>query len=133
LTKGHLNEPHGVGLPLLVAGAYEAGGAKAVELEIAAFAALAVALVYLIALRAAPDPWALGATLAVGLPPPLLAYGTAVLPELPAAAALTGAVLLALKAAERARRRNVFGCFALLAVLPWLGPQFIAPALVVGF
>ncbi len=36
--------------------------------------------------KVVPDPWALGATLAVGLSPPLLAYSTAVYPELAAAA-----------------------------------------------
>jgi hypothetical protein len=132
LTKRHLNEPHGIGLPVLAAAAYSLGGAKAVELEIALLGAIAVLLAYLIAVRAAPDPWALGATIAVGLSAPMLAYGTAVLPEIPAATALTGAALLALHAAERSRRRNVFGCFALLATLPWLGPQFIAPGLVIA-
>jgi hypothetical protein len=62
----------------------------------------------------------------------MLAYGSAVLPEIPAATALAGAALLALHAAERSRRRNVFGCFALLAALPWLGPQFVAPGLAIA-
>ena len=71
-------------------------------------------LAYRLALRAAPDPWALGATAAVGLSAPLLAYSTAVYPELAAGAALTGAALLALQLDERAGRRRAFGCFALL-------------------
>ena len=37
------------------------------ELFLAAIAALAIALAYRLALRVAPDPWALGAALAVGL------------------------------------------------------------------
>jgi hypothetical protein len=73
-TAGRLNEPHGVGFSLLIAPAYAVGGAKGVELFLAAVAALAVALGYRLALRAAPDPWALGAALAVGLSPPFLAY-----------------------------------------------------------
>ena len=89
-TEGRLNEPHGVGFPLLIAPAYAIGGAKGVELFLAAIAALAVALAYRLALRVAPDPWALGAALAVGLSPPFLAYGTAVYPELAAGAALAG-------------------------------------------
>ena len=133
LTKGHLNEPHGVGLPLVISAAYAIGGAKLVELEMALLAAVAVALAYRLALRCAPDPWALGATLAVGLSPPMLASSTAVLPEMPAAAALAGAALLALQAADRARRRNTLGCFALLATLPWLGPQFVPAGAVIGF
>src|SRR4051794_7080977 len=87
LTKGRANEPHGVGFPLLIAPAYAIGGAHGVELFLAALAALAVALAYALAQRAGvPDPWALGATLAVGLSPPPLAYSTAVYPQLPAAA-----------------------------------------------
>src|SRR6266511_5370020 len=74
-TEGRLNEPHGVGFPLLIAPAYALGGAKAVELFLAAVGALAIALAYRLALRVVPDPWALGAALAVGLSPPLVAYG----------------------------------------------------------
>ena len=112
-TEGRLNEPHGVGFPLLIAPAYALGGAKAVELFLAAIAALGVALAYRLALRVAPDPWALGAALAVGLSPPLLAYGTAVYPELAAATALAGAALLALRlddARVTARRRRCASC-----------------------
>src|SRR5688572_12983215 len=100
-TEGRLNEPHGVGFPLLIAPAYAVGGAKAVELFLAAIAALAVALAYRLALRVVPDPWALGAALAVGLSPPFVAYGSAVYPELAAGAGLAGAALLALRLHER--------------------------------
>src|SRR5215210_4977626 len=93
-TEGRLNEPHGVGFPLLVAPAYALGGAKTVELLLAAIAALGLAVAYRLALRVVPDPWALGGALAVGLSPPLVAYGSAVYPELAAATALTGAALL---------------------------------------
>ena len=133
LTDGRLHEPHGIGLPLLIAPAYAAGGATGVELFMAALAALAVALAYRLALRVVPDPWALGATLAVALSPPFLAYGTAVYPELPAAAALAGASLVALRLdSRRPSRRAAAGCFALLALLPWLGPKFALAGLVVG-
>ena len=105
LTEGRLNEPQGLGFPALIAPAYAAGGAKLVELMLAAIAALAVVLAYLLALRAVPDPWALGAALAVGLSPPMLAYSTAVYPELAAGAALAGAALLALRVGRWTRRR----------------------------
>ena len=95
-----LYDPGGIGFPLLIAPAYRVAGAAGVQLFLAALAALAVALAYLLALRVAPDPWALGASLAVGLSPPLLAYSTAVYPELAAGAALAAAVLLALTAAN---------------------------------
>jgi hypothetical protein len=133
LTKGRLNEPHGVGFPLLIAPAYAIGGAKGVELFLAALAALAVLLAYRLALKVVPDPWALGATLAVGLSPPVLAYSTAVYPELPAAAALCGAALLALRLQERASRLSAYTCFALIGLLPWLEPTFALPGAVVAF
>ena len=131
-TDGRLNEPHGVGFPLLIAPAYALGGAKAVELFLAAIAALGVALAYRLALRVAPDPWAFGAALAVGLSPPLLAYGTAVYPELSAAAALAGAALLAVRLDTRVSWREAALCFLLLGALPWLGTKFVAAGVVIG-
>ena len=131
-TEGRLNEPHGVGFPLFIAPAYALGGATGVELFLAAIAALAMALAYRLALRVAPDPWALGAALAVGLSPPFLAYGSAVYPELAAGAALAGAALLALRLRERVARPDAFACFALLGALPWLGTKFVAAGVVIG-
>jgi hypothetical protein len=131
-TEGRLNEPHGIGFPLLIAPAYAIGGAKAVELFLAAIAALAVTLAYRLALRVAPDPWALGATLAAGLSPPFLAYGSAVYPELAAGAALAGAALLALRLRDRVARPDAFACFALLGALPWLGTKFVPAGVVIG-
>ncbi|HEX8054024.1 MAG TPA: hypothetical protein VF517_13620 [Thermoleophilaceae bacterium] len=132
LTAGNLNEPHGVGFPLLIAPAWAAGEETAVELFLAAIAALAVVLAYLLALRAVPDPWALGATLAVAASPPMLAYSTAVQPPLAAGVALAGATLLALRLDEHPSRRSSFACFLLLATLPWLGMSFVPAGLVVG-
>ena len=131
-TEGRLNEPHGVGFPLLIAPPYALGGVKGVELFLAAIAALAVALAYRLALRVAPDPWALGAAVAVGLSPPFLAYGSAVYPELAAGAALAGAALLALRLRERVARLDAFACFALLGALPWLGTKFVPAGVVIG-
>jgi hypothetical protein len=131
-ARARLYEPFGIGFPLLIAPAYGVLGTHGAELLVAALAALSVALAYLLALHVAPDPWALGATLAVGLSPPLLAYGGAIYPDMAAAAALAGAALLALSAAERPSRGLVFGCFLLLAVIPWLGVQFVPAAAVIG-
>jgi hypothetical protein len=127
-----LDEPYGVGFPLLILPAYQLGGADLVELFVAALAALALALAYRLALRVAPDPWALGAAATAGLSAPLLASGTAVYPELSVGAALAGAALLALHLDERAGWRAAFGCFALLGALPWLGVRFVPAALVIG-
>jgi hypothetical protein len=124
--------PYGVGFPLLILPAYELAGSTGVELFLAALAALALTLAYRIALRAAPDPWALGASATVGLSAPLLAYATAVAPEVPAAAALAGAALLALRLDERAGWRHAFACFALLGALPWFGMRFVPAGVVIG-
>jgi hypothetical protein len=132
LTDGRLDEPHGLGFPTLIAPAYAVGGARAVEAMLAAIAALAIALAYRLALRVVPDPWALGAALAVGLSPPMLAYSTAVYPELTAGAALAGSALLAQRLTDRPGRLAAVGCFALVAVLPWLGIRFVPAGLVVA-
>jgi hypothetical protein len=131
-TEGRLHEPHGAGFPLLIAPAYALAGAKGVEIFLAAIAALAMALAYRLALRVVPDPWAIGATLAAGLSAPLVAYGSAVYPELTAAAALAGAALLALRLEDRVSRRQAFLCFALLGALPWLGTKFVPAGIVIG-
>ena len=133
LTEGRAHEPHGAGFPALIAPAFAIGGAKGVELFLAAIAALGGVLAYLLALRVVPDPWAIGATLAVMLSPPLLAYGSAVYPELPAATALAGAALLALRLQERISRGEAPGCFLLLGTLPWLGTKFVPAGVVIGY
>jgi hypothetical protein len=138
LTSGNLNEPHGVGFPLLIAPAWWAGertglgGEIGVELFLAALAALAVALAYALALRAVPDPWALGAAVAVAISPPMLAYSTAVHPELAAGAALAGAALIALRMDEHPSRRASVACFFLLSTLPWLGIRLVPAGIVVA-
>jgi hypothetical protein len=131
-TKGRLNEPYGLGFPLLILPAYALAGPTGVELFLAALCALALVLAYRLALRAAPDPWALGATAAVGLSAPLLAYSTAIYPELAVGAVLAGAALLALRLDERPGWRPAFGCFALLGSLPWIGVRFMPAGAVIG-
>jgi hypothetical protein len=132
-TEGRLHEPFGIAFGAFIAPAYALGGAKGVELFLAAIAALGLALAYGLALRVVPDPWALGAGLAVGLSPPLLAYSTAVSPELAAGAALTGAALLAVRVDARPAGRDALGCFALLGALPWLGIRFAAAGVLIGY
>jgi hypothetical protein len=132
-TEGRLHEPYGIGFAAFISPAYALAGATGVELFLAAIAALGVALAYRLALRVVTDPWALGAALAVGLSPPLIAYGTAVTPESAAGAALVGAALLAVRLDARAARRDAIGCFALLGALPWLGIRFAAAGVLVGY
>ena len=133
LTEGHAHEPHGAGFPAMIAPAFAVGGAKGVELFLAAIAALGLVLAYLLALRVVPDPYALGATVAVGLSPPFMAYGSAVYPELAAATALAGAALLALRLEDGITRPASFGCFALIGALPWLGTKFVPAGIVIAF
>jgi hypothetical protein len=132
LTNGQVNEPHGAGFALLIAPAYAVGGPLAVQLLLAAIAALAFVLAALLARWVVPEPWASGAALVCGLSPPALASATAVMPELTAGALLAGAALMALKARDRPRIRWVAGAALALAVLPWLGLQFAVAGLVAG-
>jgi hypothetical protein len=132
LTNGQANEPHGAGFPLLIAPAYAVGGPLAVQLLVAAIAALAFTLGGLLARRLVPEPWASTGALACGLSPPALAYGTAVTPELTAGALVAAAALLALRARERPRIRRVVGAALALGVLPWLGLVFAIPGAVVA-
>jgi hypothetical protein len=132
LTNGQANEPHGAGFPLLIAPAYAIGGPLAVQLFVAAIAALAFTLGGVLARRVVPEPWAGAATLACGLSPPALAYGSAVTPELTAAALIAAAALLALRARERPRIRRVAGAALALGALPWLGLVFAIPGAVVA-
>ena len=133
LRKGARYEPHSIGLPLLAAPFYALGGAKAVELLVAALLAAAMALSYLLARRVVPDPWCAYAALAIGLSPPLVAHGTAVVPEPVAAAALAGAAVCAARLRDRLSRRDAIACFVLLGSLPWFGLAFVFPALVIGW
>jgi len=133
LRKGARYEPHWIGLPLLAAPFYALGGATAVSLLVAALLALAIAWAYLLARRVVPDPWCVGAALALGLSPPLVAYGTAVLPDPVAAAALAGAALCGARLRERVSRRDALACFALLGSLPWLGIVFVPAGVVIAF
>src|SRR5918998_5385454 len=132
LTNGQANEPHGAGFALLIAPAYAIGGPLAVQLLLAAIAALAFGLAAQLARRVVPEPWAAAAALACGLSPPALASATTVSPELTAGALLTAAALLALKVRELPRIRWVAGAAIALGMLPWLGLQFAVAGLVVG-
>jgi len=125
---GRSMEPQGIGFALLIAPAYALGGANAVELFLAAIAALGFVLAALIARRIVPEPWASGAALLVGLSPIALAHATAVYPEAAAGTALAGAALCTLRMREHPGLGSAVVGAALLAALPWLGPKFLLPA-----
>jgi hypothetical protein len=132
-VQGRLHEIEGIGFPLLTSPAYALAGPKGAELFLAAIGALAFVLAALLARALVPEPWATGAALVAGLSAPALAYGGAVTPELAAGALLAGAALCALSLRHEARPAAALGGAAMLAALPWLGPQFIAPALPVAW
>jgi hypothetical protein len=132
LTNGQANEPHGIGFALLIAPAYAVGGTLAVQLLMAAIAALAFSLGTALARRVVPEPWASAAALACGLSPPALAYATTVSPELTAGALLSFAALLALRVRELPRIRWVAGAAFALAYLPWLGLSYALSGAVIA-
>ncbi len=128
--RGQL-EPIAAGFPLLCAPAYALGGRLAVELWLAALAALGYVAAAWIARRIVPDPWATRGVLAVGLSPPAVVAATTIAPDAVAASALAGAAALALAARERPLARLTAWAGPLLATLPWLGVRFVAPGAVV--
>jgi hypothetical protein len=124
--------PQGAGFPLLVAPAQAVGGETAVELFLAAVAALGFVLAALLARRIVPEPYASAGAGVAGLSPPAIAHATAIYPELTAGTLLAGAALCAVAVRERPRAAGVLGGAAMLAVLPWLGIKYAVPALPVA-
>ena len=131
VIAGRLVEPQPAGVSVLLAPAYALGGSTAAELVIAALAALAFVLAVALAHRLVPDPWATLAPLACALSPPALAAATEIYPDVPAAAALTAAALLALRYRDRPRLRTAVTLGIVLAPVPWLGVKYLVPAVVV--
>jgi hypothetical protein len=125
-------EPIAAGFPLLCAPAYALGGRIAVELWLAALAALGYVAAAAIARRLVPEPWATRGVLAVGLSPPAVISATTIAPDAVAGSAIAGAAALALTARERPLARLTAWAGALLATLPWLGAKFLAPGVVVA-
>lgn len=125
---GRRDEPTGPLVALMALPAWALGGADAVALEWAAMAALAFVLAACLARRMVPEPWATGGVCVVALSPPALAWSTTVGPEVPAALALTAAVLMALRARERPKPGRAAACGLLVAPLPWLSSALLAPA-----
>lgn len=128
-TNGRVNEPHGVGFPLLITPAYAIGGARGVEVFMALLAALAFLLAAALARRLVPEPWATAGVAAVALSAPAIAYGATIYPELVAGGTLAAACLLALRVRERPRVREALACGLLIGVLPWLGTKYLIPGL----
>jgi hypothetical protein len=127
-----VDAPQGVGFALLISPARELGGARGVELFLAAVAALGFVLAALLARRIAPEPYASGGAALAGLSAPAIAHAGAIYPELTAGTLIAGAALCAVSVREHPRMATALGGGALLALLPWLGPLFTIPALPVA-
>ena len=125
LTGGRVHEPHGVGFPLLMAPAYAIGGAKGVELLLAAVAALALALAYLLAHAGGARP--LGARRDARRRRSHRRCSPTRRPSTPSCPRRRAAVRrgAARPANTPNARRGAVGwrCFALIALLPWLGHE----------
>ena len=132
VISGRLLEPQGFGFPALIAPAYSVAGVRGVEVFLAIIAALGMAAAVSIARRLAPDPWASGAVLAVGLSPPAVVAATTIAPAATIAALLAGAAALALRCRESVTRAAPLGAGLLLALVPWAGPIGLLPAAVVA-
>jgi hypothetical protein len=129
---GSVLDPAGIAFPLLIAPAYALGGRIAVELFLAALAAVGFVLAAALARRLVPEPWATGAALVAGLSAPAVVAATTIAPDAVAGSALAGAALLALRLRERPALRWAVGCAMLVALLPWLGAKFVPPTAVVA-
>ena len=122
----------GLGFPLVIAPAEAVGGAPAVELFLVAVAVLGFVLGALLARRIVPEPYASAGAALTGLSAPAIVYAGEIGPEMTAGALLAGATLCTAIAREAPRPAPVFGAAAMLAVLPWLDPRFVVPALPVA-
>ena len=127
-----VDAPQGAGFALLISPARELGGARGVELFLAAFAALGFVLSALLARRIAPEPYASGGAALAGLSAPAIAHAGSIYPELTAGTLLAGAAVCAMAVRDAPRIAPALGGGAMLAVLPWLGPLFVLPAVPIG-
>ena len=131
LDDGRVLSPHNVGLSLLLLPGFGLDGLVGVQVQLVLMAALTWALAYLLALRLteARPRLAWLATLAVSAT--AFIYSSEVYPELPAALALVGALLLA-TGRERLSITRVLVLVLLLTALPWLGAKYAPLAALVA-
>jgi hypothetical protein len=131
-TDGRLVEPVGLGFTLLIAPAFWVAGPDGVRVLLMMIAALGFCLAAALARELVPEPWATRAALVAGLSPAAIGAATAVAPALAGATVLAGAALLALRVRVEPRRSWSFWGAALVAALPWLATELVAPAVVVA-
>ncbi|MCB1017112.1 MAG: hypothetical protein KDB10_18640 [Acidimicrobiales bacterium] len=126
-ADGREVSPHDPLLPVVLAAPMAVGGWMGAKLALAALAGALAAATAWVAVRrfAVSPPVALGVAGGFAASPPLVAYGTQVYPELPAALAVTVAVG-ALTGPLARRGRLVLG-LAVVA-LPWLAVKYVPVA-----
>ncbi len=125
LDDGRLLSPHNPGLSTLLAPGFALGGLAGAQFQLVLIAALTWALAYVLALRLTGARPALVwlATAVVALTATAFIYSSEIYPEMPAALALVGALLVATRR-ERLSVWPVLAIVALLSVLPWLGAKY---------
>jgi hypothetical protein len=129
---GRWLEPVGLGFVLAVAPAYWIGGELGARIFLLMVFALGFCLAAALGRRLVPEPWPTRAALVLGLSPPALGAATAIAPATLGATCLAGAALLALSVRDAPRHRSAFFGAALVAALPWLATELLAPAAVVA-
>lgn len=131
-AAGRWLEPVGLGFLAVAAPAYRVGGEAGVRVLSLMIFAVGFCLAAALGRRLVPDPWATRAALVLGLSPPALGAATAIAPVTIGATCLAGAALLALRVRDAPRRGTAFFAAALVAALPWLATELLAPAAVVA-
>ncbi|MEA2169989.1 MAG: hypothetical protein QOF76_3289 [Solirubrobacteraceae bacterium] len=116
-------------VPPVLERAEDAVGTRAVELILAALAAVSFALGAVLARRWVPDPWATRGVLVVALSPLGFQISAGTRPGAIAAAMLAGGTVLALRVRDNATRPNGLGAAFLLAFAPWFGLGYAAGAI----
>jgi hypothetical protein len=129
---GRWLEPVGLGFLVAVAPAYWIGGELGVRIFLLMVFAMGFCLAATLGRRLVPEPWATRAALAMGLSPPAVGAATAIAPATLGATCLAGAALLALAVRQAPRRNTAFWGATLVAALPWLATELLAPAAVVA-
>ena len=122
----------GLGFPLAIAPAEALGGATAVELFLVAVAALGFVLGALLARRIVPEPYASAGAALAGLSAPAIGFAGEIGPAAAAGTLLAGATLCTISTRDAPAPGPAIGAAALLAVLPWLDPRYVVPALPVA-
>ncbi len=131
LSGGQRLSPHDPLLPLLLAVPFGLGGWVGAKVAMAALAGVLAALLVWTSVVRFRVP--LGAAVTVvagfGVVPPLLAYGTQIYPELPAALAVTAAIAAV---TGPTNRRTAAVWVVAVAVLPWLAVKYAPVAVAIA-